>query len=361
MATASKTAEADSPFRRLLGLDVFLAKAESGHPLAPFSAMERRLQKTLRAEFERVSESAIEAAQRKLEGAKEKKVTSATLAAASAAAGLVLSAMAGMTRERVSDVVRAAYVEDRKRILLRAAHLNPGSFEAPSLTSIDDAAVQTLSDHQAYWIGNSYSRALSDRIAEVSKIMVTQGVSSRVAGTKLGEILRAEFGLDSRIASGSEAMSSILGTSVEIPSGWTGTAAQYLDALAANTVTVGRTIGATHGLRESGSELLEIVAQLGPNCCEFCVWMDGKIFRVSDAVDLADQLVKTTNPEDVRRVQPWIHLGRFLKESGLGLGDKGPVSTEKTRTLVRYGKQLPPFHILCHCTAEIAADSRFRG
>lgn len=367
MATRNETRESAPPLRFLIGLDVFLAKAVSDHPLAPALALERRLARTLRREFERRAAQALAAVQDRLDDEPPTApVTAEALTEANGAAERAFTGIADAVGETLQEVIRAAYAEDRKRILLRATYRKTGKRllqkdvgVLPAFDLVDDQAVEALTRHQAYWIGASYSNVLSGRIAEVSRVMVEEGISAREAGTKLEQVLRAEFGLDGTVPHGAAAMASVVGAPVQIPGGWRGTSIQYMDALAANTVTVGRGIGAMRGLRESGATLFEIVSSGASNVCEMCSWMDGKTFTTDDGAGLADQLVQTQSPEDVRAIQPWMHLGAFLKASGLSRSDKGPVDAAKTKTLVGYGKQLPPFHLKCHCTVDIAQDARF--
>jgi len=87
-----------------------------------------------------------------------------------------------------------------------------------------------------------------------------------------------------------------------------------------------------------GLEEYRINEQLDARTCPVCRQMHGKIFRVSDARNLLDIVVRVTDPDALKQLQPW---PKQDKET------LGRLSTMTTSELVSEGWHIPPFHPRC--------------
>jgi len=74
---------------------------------------------------------------------------------------------------------------------------------------------------------------------------------------------------------------------------------------------------------------------------EFCIEMNGKIISVNSAANQRQQMMNTTNPEDVKQVTPWLPVSEIQNLSISQIMDKGVV--------------LPPYHFNCRTTVVAAA------
>lgn len=78
--------------------------------------------------------------------------------------------------------------------------------------------------------------------------------------------------------------------------------------------------------------------------CPICSHMDGKIFKVSDGRSHINRVQGAANPEDVKRIHPWIGT-KNMKAISKVPGRQS--ATEGTRGLVNRGFALPPYHLRC--------------
>lgn len=94
-----------------------------------------------------------------------------------------------------------------------------------------------------------------------------------------------------------------------------------------------------------GLEEYQLSEQLDKRTCPVCSMMHGKKFRVSDARSLLNVVTRTTDPDDLKQLQPWpSQTVAHLKEM-----------SEMTPTeLVAKGWHIPPFH-----PRPVSEDSEF--
>lgn len=341
-------------YRALLDVEMTLAKAAHPDPRAAFLSLERRLSGEFRRRVLPRARTAVSAAGAILEAGGARKVSELRMAAALDAVAVAFVGLGTEVEPVVREVIRASYVEAQKRVRAQVVRKARTAAQlATSLEAVDRDAVKALTRHQVYWVGNAYE-AVSPRIAAVSRAIVEQGVSSREAGKALQQALTTHLGL-----SRPGAQQELFAPTVAVPRGWNGTAIQYFDALAANTVNVARSIGAVRAFRDVGATHLQIQALGDERTCELCHWMNGKVFEVEGAAALGDQLVAAKTPDEVRTLKPWLHLGRVLKGSGLTRADAGQIPQAKMGRLSALGMHLTPFHMKCRCVENVAAVGDF--
>jgi hypothetical protein len=176
---------------------------------------------------------------------------------------------------------------------------------------MDKTAVNWLTDHHLYWIGNYYDKNLSGAIANTVADGMAQGFGRKEIGKMLGSFFEDYPGVPMKPAN-------------------------YWQGLAANAMSRSRNFGAIGGFDEAGFTQYEIFSAGDERVCEICSEMDGKTFSVASAMGQRQQLINCTNPEDVKQVAPWISsVDQIISRSSM--------------ELQAAGIGMPPFHGQCRC------------
>lgn len=214
-----------------------------------------------------------------------------------------------------------------------------GSRDAATTTSAgvsldleDRGAIEVLQRQNVFWIGNHYEANVSPAIREATAETLGAGTSRRAAGIAIRERIERELG------------------DFRMPSGWRGTAAEYFDGLAANTMTVARASGQLRSLDDLGVEKYVIVNPLDERTCAVCGHLEGKIFNVSSGRDQLAREAAARTPEDIKRLHPWLSAAQVLALSPRAGAAGG---ARESGRLASAGFSMPPFHFKCRCTIDI--------
>jgi hypothetical protein len=81
-----------------------------------------------------------------------------------------------------------------------------------------------------------------------------------------------------------------------------------------------------------------ISEQLDSRICPVCKLMHGKVFKVQDARSLLDIVIRATEPDDLKQLQPW------PKQNKKALAELEAMTNEQ---LVAKGWHIPPYHPRC--------------
>lgn len=87
-----------------------------------------------------------------------------------------------------------------------------------------------------------------------------------------------------------------------------------------------------------GITTYQINEQLDSRICPICTLMHHKVFKVSDARNLLDMVIRTQDPDELKSLQPW------PSQSAESLKRIGAMTTEE---IVAHGWHVPPFHPRC--------------
>lgn len=87
-----------------------------------------------------------------------------------------------------------------------------------------------------------------------------------------------------------------------------------------------------------GLDEYRINEQLDARTCPVCRQMHGKIFKVADARRLLDVVIRVTDPDDLRQLQPWPKQNKETLEK---------LNTMTPDEMVAAGWHIPPFHPRC--------------
>lgn len=325
--------------KRLLAVDVVLAKAIGATDQQVYRVVERRMYRSLCAVFLPMADAALSEISA-LEG--DEPATEAESKALAASISKHFNKWKAKTNDVVKTVVEDVYGSSKRQARARVLVLRKKSMRVskagPSLNASfnteDEHAINALSSHQVFWIGQQYTDNLSKQIsAFTDDFMLRSGLGRREAGERLKDALSKEFGLKSGPLDRSPGL--------ELPAGWRGTTQQYFRMLSANTVTNARTQGALREMRSLGVTKFKVVNPEDEKTCPTCEHMDGRTFTTSEAVDRLD-LELESDPNGVREIHPWAKNASELKQAD---------------SLMAAGYGYPPYHGDCRCGVDVDEES----
>jgi len=229
----------------------------------------------------------------------------------------ILSILRGEAATKLADGLRSDLLNlfDRSYKNGKTISIATTGIEA-TFNLIDERAVDWLTEHHTYWVGSFFDKQLSGSIATT----VTEGMNQGLGRKEIGNLLENFF-------------EDYPGAPVKPSAYWRG--------LAANAMNRSRNFGLIGGYLEVGIQQLEIVAVMDERTSAFCIEMNGKIISVNRAANQRQQMMNTTNPEDVKRITPWLPVNEIQNLSISQIMDKGVV--------------LPPYHFNCRTTVVAAA------
>jgi SPP1 gp7 family putative phage head morphogenesis protein len=209
----------------------------------------------------------------------------------------------------------------------------------PSFSIADEQAMSALEKQNVFWIGQHYDENVSGVISETAGEVLEVSPSRRAAAMIMMNRVREGLGI------------------VSTPGGFNGTSVQYFEALTANTTTVARVYGQVESFREAEVTRYQIVNPLDERTCKVCGHMDGKIFEVSQAQAQMEREMEAENPEDIKRLHPWLRHSQLTKISNRSGEISGRRGIDDSRALAAAGFSLPPFHFRCRCTVDVDVTS----
>jgi SPP1 gp7 family putative phage head morphogenesis protein len=205
----------------------------------------------------------------------------------------------------------------------------------PVFDVVDRDAIKALQRSQVFWVGDFYNKNLASKMRKmIAELMILHGQNRDVAGRELERMLTGRF------------------STIELPSGWKGSARAYWESTAANIATTARAQGQVRSFSKLGVEYYEIVNPIDERTCEVCSHMDGKVFRTDAGMGLANAIVGAKSPAAVKDTKPWLGtsaLRAISPKAGLG-------SFKDSKALHGSGQSLPPFHFRCRCTVDVTEE-----
>jgi hypothetical protein len=206
---------------------------------------------------------------------------------------------------------------------------------APAFDIVDEEAVAAMQEQMGLWVGDHYadnvSMAIQDAVREET---IRAGNKASVAADALRGRLAAELGM------------------VVTPGGFTGTAAQYFEGLAANAATVARVYGQIESFARIGITTYTVWNPLDERTCPSCGLMNGKQFTVKQAQEQISRELAATSKDAYKKAHPWYTDKQYAK-----MTSNGHVSKDDSEALAKAGAALPPYHFKCRCTVDVSEDA----
>jgi len=175
-----------------------------------------------------------------------------------------------------------------------------------NLSLPDKKAVDVLTKHNCFWIGEHYGSHIGGKIAELTQQALTDGLGRKELAKELKSALGGKVG------------------------GY-----KYWDVVSSAALVRARSFGAISGMEEAGIAEYEILAMQDERMCPICGEMDGRVFSVAITRERINSVLNIKDPEAFKQAMPW------QSESPKGISNAA---------LQNSGMNLPPFHGRCRCT-----------
>ena len=192
-----------------------------------------------------------------------------------------------------------------------------------ALSLADRKAIDVLTRHNCFWLGEHYGKHIGSKISELTQQALDEGLGRDA----LAENLKQELGSVS-------------------PKGYS-----YFDVVASSALVRARSFGSIAGMEEAGIAEYEILAVDDGRMCDICGTLSGTRFSVAETREHINHALDITNPEDFKAAMPW---QTKAPEATPETKDKKPidriVTASEVRRLAENGQSLPPFHGRCRCT-----------
>jgi hypothetical protein len=209
---------------------------------------------------------------------------------------------------------------------------------AYKVTQLDKGVIRSLANEGPYWIGNFYGDHLSERITEVGyQVTVEGGFGREAAGRTMKDVLRQEFAL----SGGASTYEST------IPARFAGNVDNYSRIVSANVAQRSRVYSSISAMRDAEFVRYQFTAVMDERTSEVCQEMNGRIFTVTSAVKVLEEVSLSENPEDFKQAHPWPKNAESIRVIA-GSGS----AIEQSRNLEEAGIVMPPLHGMCRSSVE---------
>jgi uncharacterized alkaline shock family protein YloU len=179
----------------------------------------------------------------------------------------------------------------------------------PKTNMVDLKAVNWCAKDANFWIGDNFNTRLSESI---QKTVIDNGMFLGLGRKEVGAILKDNLNAYYKKTDA------------------------YWRGLAATVINRARCFGGVSAMEQAMVEEYEILAMMDERTSPFCRMMDGHIFRLGDAIKARDDMLNATDPEEVKKVHPWIPYKKAVNMTH--------------KELVGQGQALPPYHFYCRTT-----------
>lgn len=182
----------------------------------------------------------------------------------------------------------------------------------PDLSLPDIRAIDVLTKHNCYWLGEHYGKHIGPKIAELTQEALRDGLCRDELAKELRESLGGEVG------------------------GY-----KYWDVVSSAALVRSRSFGCISGMVEAGITEYEILAMGDERMCPICGELNGRTFSVTETREVIDRTLGISDPDKFKEAMPW-HT-------------EPPTGISKDK-LVAAGMSVPPFHGRCRCTLVMVSE-----
>lgn len=177
------------------------------------------------------------------------------------------------------------------------------------------------SDAGQFWIGESYSKQLNERLEKLTEEILKQGLGRIQAGELIWSHFESEYNKTR----------------------------SYWELMAEHTVTRSREFGRLSGFEKAGVEFVKVDAIIDSRTSFICRNLDGRIIEVSKLIDQRTNLLKARSVEEVKTLAPWYSKKEIIKHIAGTPDNKLPS-----------GVGCPPYHAFCRTVLVIAYDEEIK-
>ena len=187
----------------------------------------------------------------------------------------------------------------------------------PVFNLTDNRAIQWLQENHVYWIGRYYDTQLADKIRQLARQILDEGMDREAAGKHIQVNFREQFKKSTA----------------------------YWEGLANHVTTRAREFGRTEAYVKAGIKYLKFVAVMDQRTSRICRALHGKVFPVAWAVRTRDKLIAARKPDDVKKIAPWISDEEVERK----------IEGKPVKKLPRH-VAMPPLHFNCRSRTVAAGE-----
>lgn len=197
--------------------------------------------------------------------------------------------------------------DEFRKYITKAYQAGKSEFVTKSDLSLPDIrAIDVLTKHNCYWLGEHYGKHIGSKIAELTQEALREGLGRDELAKELRESLGCKVG------------------------GY-----KYWDVVSSAALVRSSSFGSISGMVETGITEYEILAMGDERMCPICGEINGQTFSVKETQKVIDSVLDVSDPDDFKEAMPW-HT-------------EPPVGKSKD-DLIAEGMSIPLFHGRCRCT-----------
>ena len=167
--------------------------------------------------------------------------------------------------------------EEFRKYITRAYESGKSEFATKSGLSLPDVrAINILTKHNCYWLGEHYGKHIGSKIAELTQNALRDGLGRDELAGELREALGGKVG------------------------GY-----KYWDVVSSAALVRSRSFGCISGMEEAGITEYEILAMGDERMCPICGEMNGQTFSVAATREVIDRTLGITDPDKFKEAMPW--------------------------------------------------------
>ena len=204
--------------------------------------------------------------------------------------------------------------DEFRKYITRAYESGKSEFVTDYKLSLPDLrAIDVLTKHNCYWLGEHYGKHIGPKIAELTQDALRDGLGRDELAKELRESLGGKVG------------------------GY-----KYWDVVSSAALVRSRSFGCISGMVEAGITEYEILAMGDERMCPICGELSGQTFSVAATREVIDRTLGISDPDKFKEAMPW-HT-------------EPPTGVSKDK-LIADGMSIPPFHGRCRCVLTISGES----
>ena len=222
--------------------------------------------------------------------------------------------------QRLADALGQSFGSSQKvrdefrKYITRAYESGKSEFASKLDLSLPDIrAIDVLTKHNCYWLGEHYGKHIGPKIAELTQNALHDGLGRDELARELQEALGGKVG------------------------GY-----KYWDVASSAALVRSRSFGCISGMVEAGITEYEILAMGDERMCPICGELSGQTFSVAETREVIDRTLGISDPDKFKEAMPW-HT-------------EPPTGVSKDK-LIADGMSIPPFHGRCRCVLVVSESS----
>ena len=185
-------------------------------------------------------------------------------------------------------------------------------------------ALDWLVSHDRFWIGKVFPDHLAGDFRDTITEGLNQGLGRKDIGRRLRDMVMGQPGVPGK--------------------------QEFYTRVAATSVNRARNWGAVFSLQSAGFTEYEIRSVLDERTSAICRFMNGRVFRVQDAMSTVERALAGP-PSAIEQLAPWPRFDAKRQDHYLSVGgSRQYLSGKSSRWLSDQGLSLPPYHGNCRTT-----------